>query len=71
MFNIKKADKVYLSSDDNQTNYVKQTSGLDPGQRIAFKKYISRLASDRIVIIFTHVVSDIAVLLLTNPRKKI
>lgn len=35
------------------------TAGLDPKQRIAIRNYISRIALDKIVIIATHVVSDI------------
>ena len=35
------------------------TAGLDPKQRIAIRNYISKIAFDKIVIIATHVVSDI------------
>lgn len=35
------------------------TAGLDPKQRIAVRNFISRIAFDKIVIIATHVVSDI------------
>ena len=35
------------------------TAGLDPKQRIAVRNYISRIAFDKIVLIATHVVSDI------------
>ena len=35
------------------------TAGLDPKQRIAIRNYISRISFDKIVIIATHVVSDI------------
>ena len=35
------------------------TAGLDPKQRIAIRNYISRIAFDKIVIIATHVVSDV------------
>lgn len=35
------------------------TAGLDPKQRIAIRNYISRIAFNKIVIIATHVVSDI------------
>jgi ABC-type multidrug transport system ATPase subunit len=35
------------------------TAGLDPKQRIAIRNYISRIALDKIVLIATHVVSDI------------
>lgn len=35
------------------------TAGLDPKQRIAIRNYISKISFDKIVIIATHVVSDI------------
>lgn len=35
------------------------TAGLDPKQRISIRNYISQIAFDKIVIIATHVVSDI------------
>lgn len=35
------------------------TAGLDPKQRISIRNYISRIALNKIVIIATHVVSDI------------
>ncbi len=35
------------------------TAGLDPKQRISVRNYISQIALDKIVIIATHVVSDI------------
>jgi len=35
------------------------TAGLDPMQRINMRNYISKLSSDKIIIIATHVVSDI------------
>lgn len=35
------------------------TAGLDPKERINFRKYISELAKDKIIIISTHVVSDV------------
>ena len=35
------------------------TAGLDPKQRIAVRNYISRISQDKIVIIATHVVSDV------------
>ena len=35
------------------------TAGLDPKQRIAVRNYISRIAFNKIVIIATHVVSDV------------
>lgn len=35
------------------------TAGLDPAERIRFRNIISRLSSDRIVILATHIISDI------------
>lgn len=35
------------------------TAGLDPKQRISIRNYISKIAFDKIVLIATHVVSDI------------
>jgi len=35
------------------------TAGLDPKQRIAIRNYISRIAFDKIVIIATHLVTDV------------
>ena len=35
------------------------TAGLDPKQRIAVRNYISKIAFNKIVIIATHVVSDV------------
>ena len=36
------------------------TAGLDPSERIRFRNLISELAEDRIVLLSTHIVSDIA-----------
>lgn len=35
------------------------TAGLDPGERIRFRNYISEFSHDNIVLISTHIVSDI------------
>ena len=35
------------------------TSGLDPGERVRFRNLLSEFARDRIVLISTHIVSDI------------
>lgn len=35
------------------------TAGLDPKERINFRNYIAELAKDKIIIISTHVVSDV------------
>ncbi|MDE8718938.1 ATP-binding cassette domain-containing protein, partial [[Eubacterium] siraeum] len=36
------------------------TAGLDPKERIRFRHVISSLANDKIVILATHIVTDIA-----------
>lgn len=35
------------------------TAGLDPGERIRFRNLISELAQDRLVLLSTHIVSDV------------
>lgn len=35
------------------------TAGLDPGERIRFRNIISNIAKNRMVLISTHIVSDI------------
>lgn len=35
------------------------TAGLDPGERVRFRNLLSELAQDRIVLISTHIVSDV------------
>ncbi len=35
------------------------TAGLDPGERIRFRNLLSELAQDRIVLLSTHIVSDV------------
>ena len=35
------------------------TAGLDPAERIRFKNYVSELGHDRIVLLSTHIVSDV------------
>lgn len=35
------------------------TAGLDPKERVSFRQYIDNLSEDRIIIISTHVVSDV------------
>ena len=42
------------------------TSGLDPGERIRFRNLISEFAKDRIVIISTHIVSDVEYIAFKN-----
>ena len=36
------------------------TAGLDPGERIRFRNLVSELAGERIVLLSTHIVSDVA-----------
>lgn len=37
----------------------KPTAGLDPKERVRFRNLISALAENRIVILSTHIVSDV------------
>ena len=37
------------------------TAGLDPGERVRLRNFISEFSHDRIVLISTHIVSDICV----------
>ncbi|MBB6479820.1 ABC transporter ATP-binding protein [Spirochaeta isovalerica] len=46
------------------------TSGLDPGERIRFRNLISEFARDRIVIISTHIVSDVEYIATMNAVMK-
>lgn len=46
------------------------TAGLDPGERIRFKNYISEFAHDRIVILSTHIVSDVEFIASENAVMK-
>lgn len=46
------------------------TSGLDPGERVRFRKMISEFAKDRIVLISTHIVSDIEYIAAKNAIMK-
>src|SRR6202163_1868962 len=38
------------------------TAGLDPEERLRFYRLLSELAADRIVLLSTHIVEDVAVL---------
>src|SRR5271168_4690462 len=38
------------------------TAGLDPEERLRFYRLLSALAADRIVLLSTHIVADVAVL---------
>ncbi|EDK34312.1 ABC transporter ATP-binding protein [Clostridium kluyveri] len=46
------------------------TSGLDPGERVKFRKLISEFAQDRIVLISTHIVSDVEYIATCNAIMK-
>ncbi|WP_219693115.1 ATP-binding cassette domain-containing protein, partial [Clostridioides difficile] len=35
------------------------TAGLDPGERVRFRNFISEFSHNRVVLISTHIVSDI------------
>ncbi len=46
------------------------TSGLDPGERVRFRNLLSEFAHDRIVLISTHIVSDIEYIATQNAVMK-
>ena len=46
------------------------TSGLDPGERIRFRNLLSEFAHDRIVVISTHIVSDVEYIASQNAVMK-
>ncbi|UZQ50299.1 ABC transporter ATP-binding protein [Clostridium kluyveri] len=46
------------------------TSGLDPGERVKFRKLISEFAQNRIVLISTHIVSDVEYIATCNAIMK-
>ncbi len=46
------------------------TSGLDPGERVKFRNLLSEFAQDRIVLISTHIVSDIEYIATCNAVMK-
>lgn len=46
------------------------TSGLDPGERVRFRNLLSELAQDRIVLISTHIVSDVEYIATRNAIMK-
>ena len=46
------------------------TSGLDPGERVRFRNLLSEFARDRIVLISTHIVSDIEYISTKNAVMK-
>lgn len=46
------------------------TSGLDPGERVRFRNLLSEFAHDRIVLISTHIVSDVEYIAAQNAIMK-
>lgn len=46
------------------------TSGLDPGERVRFRNLLSEFAHDRIVLISTHIVSDVEYIATQNAVVK-
>lgn len=46
------------------------TSGLDPGERVRFRNLLSELAQNRIVLISTHIVSDVEYIATRNAIMK-
>lgn len=46
------------------------TAGLDPGERVRFRNFISEFSHDRIVLISTHIVSDIEYISTRNAIMK-
>ncbi len=46
------------------------TAGLDPGERVRFRNFISEFSHDRIVLISTHIVSDIEYIATQNTIMK-
>lgn len=46
------------------------TSGLDPGERVKFRNLLSEFAHDRIVLVSTHIVSDIEYIATCNAVMK-
>ena len=46
------------------------TSGLDPGERVRFRNLLSEFAYDRIVLISTHIVSDVEYIATQNAIMK-
>lgn len=46
------------------------TSGLDPGERVRFRNLLTEFANDRIIIVSTHIVSDIEYISTQNAIMK-
>ncbi|MCM1166930.1 MAG: ABC transporter ATP-binding protein [Lachnospiraceae bacterium] len=64
-----------LIGESNVLIFDEPTAGLDPKERVRFRNIISSLGSDRIVILATHIVSDIScianeIILLYNGEVK-
>lgn len=63
----KKAKPLYMDLEtlediedtDNAFEKIELTAGLDPKERVRFRNLISSLAENRIVILSTHIVSDV------------
>lgn len=57
---------------NNPKNLVmdEPTAGLDPGERVRFRNFISEFSHDRIVLISTHIVSDIEYISTKNAIMK-
>ena len=45
------------------------TAGLDPKERVRFRNLISAFSKDRIVILSTHIVSDVEIIHFGNPQE--
>lgn len=46
------------------------TAGLDPGERVRFRNLLSEFAQERIVLISTHIVSDVEYIAAENAVMK-
>lgn len=46
------------------------TAGLDPGERVRFRNFISEFSHNRMVLISTHIVSDIEYIATRNAIMK-
>ena len=46
------------------------TAGLDPGERVRFRNFISEFSHDKIVLISTHIVSDVEYIATKNAIMK-
>ena len=64
-----KGDKALLNDPDILI-LDEPTSGLDPGERVRFRNLLSEFAQDRIVLISTHIVSDVEYIAAQNMIMK-